>query len=459
MKEIPLKLSILFTPTRYAIALRYRYYIAAFFAAFIGVMISITIPNVIFYADDVAQKAKRGDSSADHIRVGVLHSLTGTMAVSERPVADAILFAIDALNQKGGVLGRKIEPVLIDGASDWALFAKEAERLIVKERVSAIFGCWTSACRKTVRPVFEAHDHVLFYPVQYEGLEQSPNIVYAGAAPNQQIIPATKWALDYLGKKIFIIGSDYVFPRTAGEIIRAQVTALNGDILGEIYLPLGEQNFDQAIAAIQEAKPDVIFNTINGDSNIGFYQALRRAGITADAMPVMSFSLAETEVQAIGPALVAGDYAARNYFQTIDNPGNKAFLEALRENYGPDILATAPMEAGYFSVYFWAQAVQEAGSSLYRRYRHKLLGQSLQAPGGLVYLDPENRHVWRQVLIGQAKTDGHFDIIWSSGRPVRPIPYPSLRTKPEWTAFLKSLQEGWDGQWAAPSPRTEGLQP
>lgn len=425
------------------LALRHRYYAGAVLAALVGVFIALTIPTVLGLS---------GVQSRTPIRVGVLHSLTGTMAVSESTVADATLYAISEINRAGGVMGRTIEPIVVDGASDWDTFAREAERLIVEKKVSAVFGCWTSACRKTVRPVFEKHDHVLFYPVQYEGLEQSPNIVYTGAAPNQQIIPATKWALDNLGRRIFLVGSDYVFPRTAGAIVRAQVGALHGEIVGEAYRPLGSEDFAGVVEAIKRARPDVIFNTINGDSNIAFYKALRAAGVTPEAIPVMSFSLAETEVRAIGPALVKGDYAARNYFRTIDTRENAAFRAGFAARHGCAAVTTAPMEAAYFGVRLWAQAVEEAQSDAVRDYRARLLGQSLKAPSGIIYLDPITRHTWRPVLIGRARADGDFAILWSSGRPVRPIPFPGLRSRQEWQGFLDDLQERWNGHWAAPGP-------
>lgn len=384
------------------------------------------------------------------IKVGVLHSLTGTMAVSERTVVDATLFAIEELNAAGGVLGRTVEPIVVDGRSDWPTFAAGAERLIGQNKVSAIFGCWTSACRKTVKPIFEAKDAVLFYPVQYEGLEQSPNIVYTGAAPNQQIIPAIKWTLDHLGKRIFLVGSDYVFPRTANKIITLQVTALQGEIVGDDYVALGGQDFAAIIAKIRAADPDVIFNTINGDSNIGFYKALRAAGITAEAMPVMSFSVAEAEVKAIGPALMEGDYAARNYFQTVDTPENKDFVRRFKARFGQDYVTTAPMEAAYYGVHLWAKAVTEARSADWRDYRSHVRGQSMMAPGGLIQIDTISQHVWKTVRIGKIQADGSFAILWDSGRPIRPVPFPTLLSQADWLAFLDQLYRQWGGQWSAP---------
>jgi urea transport system substrate-binding protein len=384
------------------------------------------------------------------IRVGVLHSLTGTMAISESAVADATILAIEELNQRGGLLGRQIEPVVVDGASDWPTFARETERLIRDVRVDAIFGCWTSACRKTVRPVIERYNHLLFYPVQYEGLEQSPNIVYTGAAPNQQIIPAVKWSMDNLGTRFFLVGSDYVFPRTANAIIRDQVTALRGEIVGEEYLLLGSSDATALVEKIRRAQPDVILNTINGDSNIAFFRALRAAGISSETIPTVSFSIAEPELRSMGSELTTGDYAAWNYFQSIDTPENAAFVASFKARYGQDRVVSDPMEAAYFGVQLWAQAVADMGTAEVTVVRDAIKRQSLSAPGGVVYIDPTSLHTWKVVRIGKIGADGQFTIVWSSEKPIRPIPYPIYRTPEVWDQFLDQLYQGWGQSWANP---------
>jgi urea transport system substrate-binding protein len=385
---------------------------------------------------------KHWEAKARPIRVGVLHSLTGTMAISETSVRDATLLAIEELNAAGGVLGRRIESVVADGRSDWPMFAREAERLITSEQVAVVFGCWTSASRKTVKPVFEKYDHLLFYPVQYEGLEQSPNIIYTGAAPNQQIIPAVKWSFDHLGKQFFLVGSDYVFPRTANAIIKAQVLALGGTIVGEEYLRLGSREVEAAVQKIAASRPTVILNTINGDSNVAFFEALRRAGITADRIPTVSFSLAEDELRHMDARTMAGDYAAWNYFQSVDSPENRRFVQAFRARYGQNRVTDDPMEAAYFGVKLWALAVGSARTTKVSEVRKALRYQSLAAPEGIVSLDPVTQHTWKVVRIGKIRADGQFEIVWSSQDPVRPIPYPTFRTKPEWEAFLTELQTG-----------------
>lgn len=384
------------------------------------------------------------------IKVGVLHSLTGTMSISEKSVCEATLLAIEELNAAGGVLGRRIEPIVADGRSDWPTFSREAERLITQEHVAVVFGCWTSASRKTVKPVFEKYDALLFYPVQYEGLEQSPNIIYTGAAPNQQIIPAVKWSFDHLGKRFFLVGSDYVFPRTANAIIKAQVLALGGEIVGEEYLRMGSQDVASIVGKIAASRPAVILNTINGDSNVAFFDALRRAGITPAQIPTLSFSLAEDELHHMKKGEMTGDYAAWNYFQSVESPENRHFVEALRAHYGRERVTDDPMEAAYFGVKMWARAVTAAGTTNVKEVLQQLRGQSLAAPEGIVTIDPATQHTWKVVRVGRILPDGQFEIVWSSQNPIRPIPYPAFRTRDEWDSFLKDLQTGWGGAWASP---------
>jgi urea transport system substrate-binding protein len=382
------------------------------------------------------------------IKVGILHSLSGTMAISEKAVADATLMAIDEINQQGGLLGRKIEAILVDGKSDWGHFAKEAERLITQEKVSVVFGCWTSASRKTVKPVFEKHKHLLFYPVQYEGLEQSPNIVYTGAAPNQQIIPATKWAFDNVGKKFFIVGSDYVFPCTASAIMQDLIKQLGGEVVGDEYVLLGSKDVKNMIEKIVQTKPDVIMNNINGDTNVEFFKQLREAGITPDKIPTFSFSIAEDELRSLDKKAMEGEYTAWNYFQSVDNELNKKFVESYKKRYGAGTVTDDPIEAGYISVNLWAQTVRKAGTDEVQAVRKNLPNQSFIAPGGLVYIDAENQHIWKTVHIGKFKADGQVQIVWSSDKPVKPTPFPTSRKREKWEIFLVNLYEGWGKNWA-----------
>jgi urea transport system substrate-binding protein len=385
------------------------------------------------------------------IKVGVLHSRTGTMAISERSVIDATLLAVDEINEKGGVLGRPVEAVVEDGESDSATFAAKAEKLITSDRVCTVFGCWTSASRKTVLPLFERHDHLLVYPVQYEGLEQSPNIVYTGAAPNQQIIPAVRWCVSSQKKKrIFLVGSDYVFPRTANAIIRDQAKDLGAEIVGEQYVPLGSSAVDDVVRKIVATQPEAILNSINGDSNVPFFRALRAAGITPDRIPTISFSISEEELSSLSMKDVVGDYAAWNYFQTVDRPQNRDFVRRFHARYGKGRVISDPMEAAYFGVGLWAQAVNEAGEDGARAIRKAIRHQSIDAPSGLVRLDPETQHASKVFRIGRITKDSRFEVVFSSDSPLAPMPYPNTRSKGEWDAFLLDLNLRWGGRWANP---------
>ena len=382
------------------------------------------------------------------IKVGILHSATGSLSQNEKPVIDATLLAIDEINERGGLLGRQVQAIVVDGQSDAAVFGREAERLITKEGVCTIFGCWTSACRKSVKTVVEKLDNLLFYPLQYEGLEESPNIVYTGAAPNQQIIPAIKWGFDNLGRKFFLVGSDYVFPRTANAIIKDQVAALQGEIVGEEYILLGSRDVDAVVKGIVQAQPDVIVNTINGSSNVAFFRALRRAGITPARIPTVSFSITETDMSSLDRESMAGDYAAWNYFQSIESAENVEFVRKFRDRYGQDRVISDPMEAAYFGVYLWSLAVKDAGSAEPSAIRIAVEDQSWTAPEGLVYVDRKTRHTWKFVRIGRVRPDGQFDIVWNSGVPVRPVPFPQYRRRLEWEQLLNDMFEEWGGNWA-----------
>lgn len=382
------------------------------------------------------------------IKVGILHSLTGTLAISEQPVVNATLLAIEEINQNGGLLGQKIEPIVVDGKSSNLEFARGAQRLISEAGVVTVFGCWTSASRKTVKPIFEQYQHLLIYPLQYEGLEESPNIVYTGATPNQQIIPAVKWAFENLGQKFYLVGSDYVFPRAANTIIKSQLKALKAVVTGESYLPLGSKRVNKIVREISETKPDVILNTINGDTNIAFFRELRRAGITPQQIPTISFSIGETELQSLDIRQMVGDYAAWNYFQSVDSPVNQQFVQNYRQKYGLNQVVNDPMESAYFGVYLWAQAVQKAQSAKVQHIRSAIVRQSRLSPGGVVYIDSQNQHTWKTVRIGQIAGNGQFTIKWSSERPIPPTPYPIFRSKEAWQIYLNNLYQEWGYNWA-----------
>lgn len=383
------------------------------------------------------------------IKVGILHSQTGTMAVSEKPVIDATLLAIEEINNNGGVLGRQIEPVIVDTRSDPIYSAELAENLITVENVDVIFGCWTSACRKAVKPIVEKYDSLLFYPVQFEGLENSPNIIYTGSTPNQQIFPAIQWAYQNLGTRFFLVGSDYVFPRAANELIKDYVPLLGGEIVGEEYMLLGALDTGNIIDKIIDAEPDVILNTINGESNAAFFEALRSEGIYATDIPTISFSIAEAELQYL-KADVIGDYAAWSYFQSIDLSTNERFIANFKKRYGGDRVVDDPMEAAYSGVYLWANAVELGGSLDSTTVTKNLYGQKFFAPQGYVNFDMKNLFLWKYIRVGQIKEDGQFEIVWESNVAIRPEPYPKSRTQQEWERYLNTLYTNWDDNWVNP---------
>lgn len=373
--------------------------------------------------------------SSDTIKVGILHSLSGTMAISETSVRDAELLAIKEINEAGGVLGKQIETVIEDGASDPATFQEKAQKLLQNDKVATVFGCWTSASRKAVLPVFEADNGLLWYPVQYEGLESSPNIFYIGAAPNQQIVPAVEYMTENYGKKIFLLGSDYVFPRTANSIIKQQAEALGAEIVGEEYTPMGHTDYTTVINKIKQVQPDYVFNTLNGDSNVAFFKQLKDAGISSDDIQTCSVSIAEEEIKGIGADYMAGHLVSWNYYQTTDTSENEKFVAAYKAEYGEDRVTDDPIEAGYDAVYLWKAAVEKAGSIDVDAVKEAAGGVTFQAPEGLMTIDGDNQHVYKPVRIGQINESGLIDEIWSTDEPVKPDPY---LTTYEWASQVSS---------------------
>jgi urea transport system substrate-binding protein len=372
-------------------------------------------------------------SAGGTIKVGILHSLSGTMSISEVSVRDAELLAIEEINASGGVMGKQIQPVVEDGASDWPTFAEKAKKLLQSDQVVTIFGCWTSASRKAVLPVVEQNKGLLWYPVQYEGLEASPNIFYTGAAPNQQIIPAVEYLLSQKKTKFFLLGSDYVFPRTANEIIKAQLNAQSGQLVGEEYTPLGHTDYSTVISKIMAAKPDVVFNTLNGDSNVAFFKQFRDAGNTPDKIQTLSVSVAEEEVRGIGSDNMVGHLVSWNYYQTTDTPENKKFVEAYKKKFGDKRVTDDPIEAAYIAVKLWAKAVEKAGSTDVEKVKAAAKGLDYGAPEGPVKINGTNQHISKMVRIGKVRSDGLIEEIWNSGKPVEPDPF--LETYP-WGAAL-----------------------
>lgn len=367
---------------------------------------------------------KSDDSaSGDTIKVGILHSLSGTMAMSETSVRDAELLAVEEINKNGGVLGKQIEVVVEDGASDNATFSEKATKLLEQDKVATVFGCWTSSSRKAVLPVFEQDNGLLWYPVQYEGMESSPNIFYTGAAPNQQIVPAIEYANENIGKKVFLIGSDYVFPRTANAIIKAQAESLGMEVVGEEYTPMGHTDYSTIVTKIKNAKPDFVFNTLNGDSNVAFFKQYKDAGISAEDIPTISVSVAEEEIAGIGANYLEGHLTSWNYYQTTDTKTNSDFVKNYKAKYGEDRVTDDPIEAGYVAVYLWAAAVEKAESTDVDKVKEAAKGITFDAPEGEVKIDADNQHIYKKVRIGKVNKDGLIDQVWETDEAVKPDPY------------------------------------
>jgi urea transport system substrate-binding protein len=374
-------------------------------------------------------------NEAEPVKIGILHSLTGTMAISETSLRDAVLMAVDEINAKGGVLGRKIEPVVVDPASNWDLFAEKARQLISQDKVAVVFGCWTSVSRKSVLPVFESLKGLLFYPVQYEGEEQSPNIFYTGATPNQQLIPAAEFMMSKQGgskKKFYLLGTDYVFPRTANKILKAYLLSVGvpeKDIVEE-YTPFGHADYQTIVGKLKEfgkAGDAAVLSTINGDSNVPFYKEFANQGLTSDKIPIMAFSVAEDELRSMETEHLVGHLAAWNYYQSIDTPENKAFVEAFKTYAdakglpgGKNRVTDDPIEAAYFGVYVWKAAVEKANSFEVDAVVPSVLGLEFDAPGGKKKMHATNHHTFKPVYIGKIRADGQFDVISKSPGLVEP---------------------------------------
>ncbi|MDD6490576.1 MAG: urea ABC transporter substrate-binding protein [Clostridia bacterium] len=372
-----------------------------------------------------ASTASNQTNSGESVKVGLLHSLTGSMAISEKAVSDAEKLAISEINESGGVLGKKIEYQEEDGASDPSTFATKAEKLIDQDGVTTVFGCWTSSSRKAVKPVFEDYNALLFYPVQYEGMESSSNIVYTGAAPNQQIVPAIDYLIEKGYKKFFLLGSDYVFPRTANEIIDAQVKNAGLEVVGTEYADMDQTDFSTIISKIEAAKPDVIVNTLNGTGNVSFFKQMAEKNYTSKEYMTMSFSIAEEEVKTIGADILKGHMMSWNYYQTTETDTNKKFVAAYKDMFGKDRVTSDPAEAAYDAVYLWKAAVEKANSfevgDILKAIKSGEI--SFDAPEGKVTIDGDNQHLYKKVIIGEVKEDGLIYQVHATDEPVKPDPY------------------------------------
>ena len=383
---------------------------------------------------------KKAESKEKTIKVGILHSLTGILAISEKSLKDAELLAIEEINKTGGVLGRQIEPIIEDPASDFiGKFPDLAKKLLVEDKVVTVFGCWVSVSRKNVLPVFEENNGLLFYPVAYEGNECSKNVIYTGATPNQQIIPAVDWLLSKDGgqrKKMYLLGNDYIFPRTANFIIRKYLKAKGVEPVGEVYIPFGQRDFSKVVQAIRNAKPDVIFNSLFGDDNTNFYDELVKQGLTADKLPVVATNVGENEMRSLDRTKLKGHLAARTYFQTIDTPKNREFVKKFKDKYGKDRITDDSVASAYAQVYLWKRAVEKAGAFEVDKVRASIGNIEFDAPEGKIKVSPKNYHVRKSFFMGKIRDDGQFEIIYKTS-PIEPDPFPQV-------AF-----PGWSCDWTA----------
>src|SRR5664279_3115562 len=389
--------------------------------------------------------------AADTIKVGVLHSLSGTMAISETVLKDVTLMAIDEINAKGGVMGKKLEPVVVDPASNWPLFAEKAKQLITQDKVVVVFGCWTSVSRKSVLPVFEENNGLLFYPVQYEGEELSKNVFYTGAAPNQQAIPAVEYLLSKEGggaKRFVLLGTDYVYPRTTNKILRAFLHSkgIQDTDIDEVYTPFGHSDYQTIVANIKkfsEGGKTAVVSTINGDSNVPFYKELGNAGLKATDVPVVAFSVGEEELRGVDTKPLVGHLAAWNYFMSLKNPANDAwkkewaaYAKAHKLPGADKPLTNDPMEAAYVGIHMWAQAVTKAKTTDTDKVVAAMAGQKFNAPDGFeIKMDEKNHHLWLSLFIGEVQADWQFNVVWKTPGPVKAQPWspfiPENKGKPD----------------------------
>ena len=367
----------------------------------------------------------RTAAAADTVKLGILHSLTGTIAIAEASVVDAEKLAIDEINASGGVMGRKIEPIVEDGASDWPTFAEKARKLLERDKVAAIVGCYTSASRKAVLPVVERYKGLLYYPTYYEGLEMSPNIMYTAQEGTQSAIASLDWLHKNKGKSFYLIGSDYIWPRTMNKYANIHLPKIGGKVVGESYYPLGSIDFASEITKIKVAKPDVIWSTVVGGSNVAFYKQLQAAGINGANQALCAMAVSEEEASGIGPENLVGFMSCMGYFQSVQSPTNASFVKAFKAKYGAKRVIGDTMECGYNSVNLWKKAVEKAGSFAVPKVVEASSGLAIDAPEGHVHFHKTNHHLWKHTRVGTFKPDGQINMIYESPL-IEPNPFPKI---------------------------------
>jgi urea transport system substrate-binding protein len=359
------------------------------------------------------------------LRLGLLHSLTGTLAIAEMALVDAAMLAINEINSKGGILGQQIEPVIEDGASNWTTFAEKARKLLVEDNVAAVIGCNTSASRKAVLPVFHEHHGLLYYSQYYEGQEKDPSVFYTSQEATQSVIAATRWMVQQDGKTFYLVGSDYIYPRVCNTLAASTIQKNGAKVIGEAYVPLGESDFSAVVADIKRLKPDWIYSTVVGDSNIAFYKQLRAAGLDGYHQRLLTTVVQENEIESIGAENAVGYFSCAGYFQSIDSAVNARFVSAFKQAYGQHRVIGDPMQCSYNSVYLWKMAVEKANSTDVNKIIAASAGLELEAPEGWIRIHPTNRHVSKRIRIGRVREDGQFDIQYESD-VIDPNPFPKL---------------------------------
>ena len=393
--------------------------------------------------------------STEAIKVGILHSLTGALAVSERPLADASQLAIEDLNAKGGVLGRFVQAVALDGKSEVtadSAFTKAAQRLVETDKVAAVFGGYGSAARKLIVPYFEKANSLLFYPAPYEGLEESASVIYTGSAPNQLAIPAIKWCVEELkAKRFFFVGTDGLRPHAIAAIISDNVKDVGGEMVGTQFALVGELDFAAVVKKIEKAKPQVILNMLVGDSTVAFFKALSDNDISPRTLPVLSFALGENELAQMGSATPAGNYVARTRFPMAATSGDDSFIARFKKKYGAHRPISEVMESAYYGVHLWAAAVEKAGTEEADKVRATLKEQEYAVAGARIRVDASNQHTWKLFQVGKILADNTIEVVKTSNEALPPIPFPPPRTRGEWERFSSDLYKGWGENWANPA--------
>ena len=406
-------------------------------ASFAGLLVAVLVRGRL---------AQRGEP----IRLGLLHSKSGPLRISEESLLLAEILAIEEINAAGGVADREVVYSAPDCQSDPTVSATEARRLGVDEKAAALFGTWTSECRKAVVPVVAEQSSLLFFPGNFEGIEESPRVVYTGGAANQSIPPAVRWAFDSLeARKFFVVGMEEVWSRGSSEIAKDAVRAAGAEVVGEHYVPGAAADPARIVEAIGQAKPDVVLNFLYGEINPPFYAAMRKAGLGSDKLPVIAFGFSEDESRQFAPADVIGQYAAWNYFQSVPRQRNLDFVKKFRARWGQERLVGDSMVAAYNSIKFWAMAVAEVGGPDVGAVLDNLDRQSMDAPDGIITIDSDSRAAWRPFHLGRFGPDGQFQIIHSILKPIRPVIYVGTRSEEQWRAFLGDLKARWRGRWSA----------